>query len=436
MRNPLLRSSMRSVDKIKRPCQTTFVTLAAVTSCSVVRSLAFRPASVRPPPNFRGHLSAAPGEPPAEGVVALPSKKPPTEISEEDCWSMSLALTSKPYVSSLLRDMDDASLSSFLEALDIYDDERDNINDGTSLDAVDPLWEQVKLEALAALEEEPQAGPQLYSLILSQPDLLSSLCTIIANEIETELMPATSIKSLFLEQLTRADHRSVSLDVMAAAMRSPSVGNALNAVLHDRGVHALVCYRVGHRLWLAERKGLAYYMQSTVSSKYSSDIHPACRLGAGIYLRSQGVVIGETAVVGDDTSIMQGVTLGGTGKEAGDRHPKVGCGVILHDSATVLGNIPVGDGAVVIAKSIVTKPVPPLARVSGVPAKIRSYRDGEELKEGALLPDENTHDMPKKDESMSDAEVHDIVSENGDGNDDLERKLSFGYMQQWGDVAE
>eukprot|EP00566_Odontella_aurita_P014064 CAMPEP_0113552192 /NCGR_PEP_ID=MMETSP0015_2-20120614/14932_1 /TAXON_ID=2838 /ORGANISM="Odontella" /LENGTH=456 /DNA_ID=CAMNT_0000453145 /DNA_START=392 /DNA_END=1762 /DNA_ORIENTATION=- /assembly_acc=CAM_ASM_000160 len=379
-------------------------------------------------------LSAEPGRSSCEDSQA--KEECSLELSEEDCWNMSLALTSKPYVSSLLHEMDEESLSAFIEALDM---ESVPLVDG-SRPAVDPLWEQLKLEARAALEDEPQAGPQLYSLILSQRSLLSSLSTIVANEIETELMPATSIKNLFLEQLTPADHRSICLDIMAAAMRSPSVGTALNAVLHDRGVHALVCYRVGHRLWLAGRKGLAYYMQSTVSSKYSSDIHPACRLGDGIFLRSQGVVIGETAVVGDDTSISQGVTLGGTGKEAGDRHPKVGNAVILHDSATVLGNIPVGDGAVITAKSIVTKPVPPLARVSGVPAKIRSYREEGALGgSGSLLPDENAHDMPVEFEEITGSE-----SSKGSGDqsfdekavEQLEKHLSFKYMQQWGDISQ
>ena len=256
----------------------------------------------------------------------------------------------------------------------------------------DPFWEQIKLEAENMLASEPQSGPQLYSLILSQPSLIEAVATIISNEIETELIPATSLRNLFLEQLTAKDRRAIKLDIMAAALRSPSVGTAINAILFNRGLHALVCYRVGHRLWQAGRTGLAYYMQSTVSSRFSADIHPACTMGSGIYLNcGGGVVIGETAVIGDDVSILQGVTLGGTGKEAGDRHPKVGDGVILSDGATVLGNIQVGDGAVVTAKSIVTKPVPPLARVAGVPAKVVGYR---EIDESHLFPDENALARP------------------------------------------
>jgi serine O-acetyltransferase len=172
-----------------------------------------------------------------------------------------------------------------------------------------------------------------------------------SDEIETELIVATEIKRLFLELLTKEDEVSIHCDVIAAATRSPSVGNALLAVLFHTGLHALICYRVGHRLWEQGRSGLAYYLQSTVSRQYSADIHPACKMGQGIYLcTSSGVVIGETATIGNDVSILHGVTLGGTGKETGDRHPKVDGGVILHDSATVLGNIRVGEGASVLAK--------------------------------------------------------------------------------------
>lgn len=241
---------------------------------------------------------------------------------------------------------------------------------------VDPFWEQTKLEALAALKKEPAAGPQLYQGILSQSSLLEAICTVIAHDIETELIPATEIKNLFLDVLLPDDCFKIRMDLQAVATRSPSVGSAMDTILFHNGFHALVCYRLGHRLWQANRTSLAYYMQSTVSRTYSADIHPACTMGYGIYLRTgAGIVIGETAVVGNDTSILEGVTLGGTGKEAGDRHPKVGNGVIIHDGGTVLGNIHVGDGSVVEAKSIVTKPVPPLAIMSGVPARISGFRN-------------------------------------------------------------
>lgn len=194
----------------------------------------------------------------------------------------------------------------------------------------DPLWEQVRMEAQHALTNELMAGPQLYQGILSQPSLLSAVCSIIANEIATELMPATAIKTLMLSQLSlnkgdrhekegaynvkSKEENCIQLDVMASATRSTSIGNALSAVLFCKGLHALVCYRVAHRLWSSGRVALAKYMQSTVSRKYAVDIHPAAQIGAGVFLGiGTGIVIGETATVGDDVTIMQGVTLGGTG---------------------------------------------------------------------------------------------------------------------------
>ncbi len=170
------------------------------------------------------------------------------------------------------------------------------------------------------------------------------------------------------------DKKAVSLDVMASAMRSPSIvdGTALTAILFNQGLHALVCHRLSHRLWQKGRTGLAYYIQSTVSRRYSADIHPAASFGKAIYLNagSSGLVIGETAVIDDDVTILQGVTLGGTGKERGNRHPKVKKNVILQQHCSVLGNIEIGEGAIIGAKSIVTRPVPEYTKVSGVPAKI------------------------------------------------------------------
>jgi serine O-acetyltransferase len=276
-----------------------------------------------------------------------------------------------------------------------------------SFEWIDPLWEQIKLGANASLTTEPQAGPQLYQGILSQRSLLEAIVVTVAHEIETELMPATLLKNLFLETLTSEDVMSIHLDVMAVAMMRSGgsigigIGNdAMLAVLFQRGLHALVCHRVGHRLWLGGRTGLAYYLQSTVSRIFSADIHPAAIISSGIYLHGGGgVVIGETVVIGQDVSILQGVTLGGTGKEIGNRHPKIGSGVRIDNGAILLGNIKIGDGAIITAKSIVTKPVPPLARVSGVPAKVTSYRQ--------------------------------LTDEEFNNQDEWEQYLRFKYMSQW-----
>ena len=281
--------------------------------------------------------------------------------SFSDDWEENMGIAYNPYRSKLLRDEDD--WQQFMLNLK---------KRGT---VVDPFWEQIRVEAKKAVGNEPEAGPQIYQGILSQPSMLVAIVTVIAHQLETELIPALQLKNLFLDLLTEQDEFAIRLDLEAVATRSPSVNNPTVALLFHNGFHALTAYRVSHRLWQDNRRGLAYYMQSIISRKYSADIHPASRLGHGIYLRvGAGVVIGETAVVGNDVSILEGVTLGGTGKESGDRHPKIGNGVIIQDGGTVLGNIHVHDGAVVTAKSIVTKPVPPLAIVRGVPAKITEYR--------------------------------------------------------------
>jgi serine O-acetyltransferase len=305
------------------------------------------------------------------------------EVEEGDLWQS--GLSGQPYISPMIWESN-AEWKEFV--LDLLENDPE----------CDPFWEQVRMEATASLGPEPEAGPQLYQAILSQCSLVEAIVTVIANELETVLVKSTELRNLFLNTLTPEDHDLIASDIVAASSRSPSIGTAIMAIMFQTGLHALVCYRVGHRLWQADRKGLAYYLQSSVSRRYSADIHPACQMGSGIYLSTTaGVVIGETAVVGNDVSILQGVTLGGTGKEAGDRHPKVSNGVILREGASVLGNIRVGDGAVITAKSIVTKPVPPLAIMTGVPAKIMGYR--------------------KLDES--------------DFTDDLNRHLALKYLEEW-----
>ena len=238
---------------------------------------------------------------------------------------------------------------------------------------LDLFWEQIKHEATIALSSEPQAGPQLYQGILSHSSLMSAISTVIAHEIETELIPATALKNLFMELLTDEDVFCIRRDLQAVATRSPSVEHAMDAILFHNGFHALCCYRVGHRLWKANRTGLAYYMQSIVSRKYSADIHPACTMGHSIYLRmGAGVVIGETAEIGDNVTIYQGATLGGTNPtsgQGGKRHPTIGDNVIISLGAAILGPIHVGEGARIGANSVVTKDVAPNTIVAGNPAK-------------------------------------------------------------------
>lgn len=329
------------------------------------------------------------------------------EIDEGDAWELAGSLSSRPYISTLISEMDQGMREKFLF------DTLSPSNTNSTESFVDPLWEQVKVEAKFCLEPEPQAGPQIYQHILSQNSLLDAIIHVVSNEVATDLILATELSNLFHSMLSREDSRSIHLDVMAAAIRSPSVGDALTAVLFNQGLHALVCHRVSHRLWEAGRTGLAKYLQSLVSRKYQADIHPAATFGSGIFMNcGSGIVIGETAVIGDDCSILQGVTLGGTGKERGDRHPKVGNGVLLQDGATVLGNINVGDGAVITAKSIVTKEVPALARVSGIPAKVKSYRE------------------PLEDKLFVGGDWDEVNCNEAD-EQCIEKHLRYKYMQLW-----
>jgi serine O-acetyltransferase len=152
--------------------------------------------------------------------------------------------------------------------------------------------------------------------------------------------------------------------------RDPACHRFLQPMLFFKGYQAMQAYRVGHALWKKGRTDLAYFVQMRVSEVFGVDIHPAAIVGRGIMMdHAHSIVIGETAVVGDRVSIMQGVTLGGTGKDLGDRHPKVGQGVLIGAHACVLGNIEVGEGAMIAAGSLVLKAVPPHAMVSGSPAK-------------------------------------------------------------------
>ncbi|MEM9707026.1 MAG: serine O-acetyltransferase, partial [Pseudomonadota bacterium] len=159
-------------------------------------------------------------------------------------------------------------------------------------------------------------------------------------------------------------------DVLAVFDRDPATFEYVQPFLYYKGYLSLQAQRVANWLWRHDRKQLALYLQSRMSELFQVDIHPATKIGKGVFIdHATGVVIGETAVVGDDVSILQNVTLGGTGKEKGDRHPKIGRGALISVGANVLGNIEVGEGAKVAAGSVVLHPVPPYCTVAGVPAK-------------------------------------------------------------------
>ena len=173
--------------------------------------------------------------------------------------------------------------------------------------------------------------------------------------------------------------RCIEADIAAVCDRDPACSGPMDPLLYYKGLHALSAYRTGHWLWLHGRRPLARWLQSRVAQCLGVDIHPAARIGRGILLdHAHGVVVGETAVIEDDVSILHNVTLGGTGKDAGDRHPKVRSGVLIGAGALILGNIEIGSGAKVGAGSVVMRPVRPhvtvtggLARAVGVPATLQ-----------------------------------------------------------------
>lgn len=188
------------------------------------------------------------------------------------------------------------------------------------------IWDAICYEASAISEGDLKAATLMSNFILSQPSFEVAVIDFVANQLETPLVQATTIRNLFADICEKNPQVSSvwALDLMGSAMRDNSQPNAVSVLLFNKGFHSLVTYRIANALWHEGRDGLAVYFQSLISRIFGADIHPACTIGHGCSLSSgTGVVIGETAVIGNDCSISHGVTLGGNGKEKGDRHPKV-----------------------------------------------------------------------------------------------------------------
>ncbi|VAI24799.1 unnamed protein product [Triticum turgidum subsp. durum] len=214
---------------------------------------------------------------------------------------------------------------------------------------------------ISQAEKEPILSSFLYASVLSHDCLERALSFVLANRLEDPTLLATQLIDIFNDvMMNDVDiRRSIRLDA--------------------QGYHSLQSYRIAHVLWNQGRKVLALALQSRISEVFAVDIHPAAKIGEGILLdHGTGLVIGETAVVGNWVSLMQGVTLGGTGKEHGDRHPKIGQGALLGAGATILGNITVGEGAMIAAGSLVLKHVAPHSMAVGNPAKVVGYTEKED----------------------------------------------------------
>ncbi|MDB5370215.1 MAG: serine O-acetyltransferase [Roseomonas sp.] len=243
----------------------------------------------------------------------------------------------------------------------------------TTMSGIDPVWSRIRREAEEAARREPELAGFLHAALLQHETLESALASRVADRMDHSDLPATLLRrSLERVLAERPDYSlAVRADIMAVVDRDPATRRALEPLLYYKGFHALVAHRLAHHLWSEGRHDFALWLQSRSSVVFQTDIHPAVRIGRGIFLdHATGLVVGETAVIEDDVSLLQGVTLGGTGKDGGDRHPKIRRGVLIGAGAKVLGNIEVGCCARIAAGSVVLKAVPSGSTVAGVPAKV------------------------------------------------------------------
>lgn len=243
-----------------------------------------------------------------------------------------------------------------------------------------PIWRSIRDEALQSADSDKDMLPLLDALVLSRSSLVDALVGVLAYRLADSLWTREALESVMAACVARnaTIFTHLEQDIRAVLDRDPACSRLLEPLLFFKGFHALQAHRIAHHLFEEGKKDLAYFLQSRMSSVFQMDIHPATQLGGGIFFdHGTGIVIGQTAVIEDDVSIMQNVTLGGTGKETGDRHPKVRRGVLVGAGAKVLGNIELGRCSRVAASSVVLDPVPAGATVAGIPAKIVGMSDPE-----------------------------------------------------------
>ena len=234
------------------------------------------------------------------------------------------------------------------------------------------VWDQLNEEARKIGLEEALLSDYVTKCILEHNSFESALSFILANKLSDNVMSQTTLKTLFSEIFDSAPLiiQSSIADIQAVFDRDPAICTFLSVILHLKGYQSIQVHRLANFLWKNNRQELALFIQSRNSEVFSVDIHPACEMGNGIMFdHATGIVIGETTVIEDNVSILQQVTLGGTGNEQGNRHPKIRSGVLISAGARVLGNIEVGEGAKVGAGSVVLNNVPPHTTVVGVPAR-------------------------------------------------------------------
>ncbi|ESQ29870.1 hypothetical protein EUTSA_v10012384mg [Eutrema salsugineum] len=238
---------------------------------------------------------------------------------------------------------------------------------------IDDVWIKMQEEAKSDVEREPILSSYYYSSITSHPSLDSALAHILSVKLSTLTLPCNTLFELFISVLEESPEiiGSVKQDLLAVKERDPACLSYIHCFLSFKGFLACQAHRIAHKLWTQDRKMVALLIQNRVSEAFAVDFHPGAKIGKGILLdHATGVVIGETAVVGDDVSILHGVTLGGTGKQSGDRHPKIGDGVLIGAGTCILGNITIGHGAKIGSGSVVLKDVPPRTTAVGNPARL------------------------------------------------------------------
>ncbi len=238
---------------------------------------------------------------------------------------------------------------------------------------LDPIWSRIRDEAEEAVAHEPLLGGLIHSSVLHHPSLERALSYRISLKLASGEMSEQILREIVDEALMSAPEigQAVRADIVAVFDRDPACHRMIQPLLYFKGFQAIQCYRIGHWLWKQGREDMAYFFQMRVSEAFGVDIHPAARIGKGIMIdHAHSIVIGETAVVGDNVSMLHSVTLGGTGKEEEDRHPKIGDGVLIGAGAKVLGNITVGACSRIAAGSVVLEEVPCKSTVAGVPARI------------------------------------------------------------------
>jgi len=237
---------------------------------------------------------------------------------------------------------------------------------------VDTTWTALKQEVAQQVAREPLLGKFMQPTVLDHTNFEDALGALLAQKLECPTLPQSIIRSICLEayQSDASISDSARSDLIAVCQRDPASERLSVPFLYYKGFQGLQMYRVAHWLWHQERRGLALYLQSRISEVFALDIHPGAKIGCGILIdHATSLVIGETAVVGDNVSMLHEVTLGGTGKDAGDRHPKVESGVLIGAGAKILGNVYIGEGAKIGAGSVVLNDVPAHCTVAGIPAK-------------------------------------------------------------------